>query len=211
MQEGVRATLHATAGLPRRHPFAISGAALGLALILLFAGLFDVSNRVDVIHKDTTKLVHAANVCGNRSLSHPRRSRECANRLRNALLNCRRYSSCRSALLRTGEIASRHRKTVPGRSEVRASPTPSLEGGGSQQPVRTHAGQKPSPAPVGGHAHPKESSPAPSEPKGTVESLPSAPSPTPLPGNSGGGASSEHGVKQCVDVAVSACVKLEVP
>lgn len=94
-------------------------------------------------------------------------------------------------------------------------------GGDALQPA-SHAGQQSRP-PKGGHGgkhgaappkphhHPKPpQAPSPVPPAPSPPAAPAAPA-QPEPGNSGNGASAEHGVKACVDVAVSACVKAELP
>jgi hypothetical protein len=62
-----------------------------------------------------------------------------------------------------------------------------------------------------GHAPSSLPGPPPSGPSGTPGTAPPAPEPEPSPGNSGGTPGAEHGVKACVDLVVSACVKSELP
>jgi len=197
MREGTMATLRAVAGLPHRHPFAIAGVCLGiLVAIVLGAGINNVQERIDVVHTETTKLVQAANVCTQKSLSSPRLSRECADRLRTALLNCRRYPGCRQALLAVyGAPVRPQSQPVGAQGEqvnTAASPNEVHKGGGSRSPGHSHPGQKP-----GGAKPPPPAPSSPPEPE-TPEQ----------PGHSGKGRSGENGVDACVELAVSACVKV---
>ncbi len=82
-------------------------------------------------------------------------------------------------------------------SPTRSNNSQSKTGGKQETPDETKTGHKPSKQPPHSGSPPAtapEASPAPSQ-----------------PGNSGNGASAEHGVKACVDLAVSACVKTELP
>jgi len=101
----------------------------------------------------------------------------------------------------------------------------SIQGGDASQPAQ--AGQPPSPAEAGGEhgqgAHkgtqggtrkPPKSRDAPShaepEPPSADTSPAETEAETPAPGNSGNGASAEHGLNVCVELVKSACVKTDV-
>jgi hypothetical protein len=72
---------------------------------------------------------------------------------------------------------------------------------------------QPSPAPTGEKGAPGTSRPSHPEKKPPTQAVPapgSSPAPPPAePGNSGKGASAEHGLDVCVEIAVSACVKTD--
>lgn len=162
MHQGTKATLHAAATFPKRHPFLISGVCIALLFIFLGAGIVDVKEQVKVINQQTRTLTSEASVCNKRSLHSARLSSECAERLRLALMNCRLQERCRQAWLKVKVPPPAHREGV------------SAEGGGSQSPGVSHPGQQP------GGGRPSKS-PASSKPKRKPKAPTPSPEPTPAP------------------------------
>lgn len=156
-KHGPKALYVSLADFPHRHPLAISGFAGGLALVLvLFApgGLVEQHEQINVQRTEITKI---ANLCGKKSLRPGANdSRVCAQRLRIALLNCRRYAACLNALASTSAFVPSFPKgvvagsgSIPSGQPGGRAPPPS-----SEQPVAGHTehhsqggGGKPSPSP----------------------------------------------------------------
>lgn len=145
--------------------------------------------QVDVLRPQVTRIVRRVNACTKTALTQPARSRECARQLKIAFKSCSMYPACRAAVL----------------SAV-LSPASPPKGVVHQNP--SHAGQQPKPGSHPGSRH-SSSQPPPSATEPAPASVPStpAPVPSPLPGNSGSAPAPDMGVKACVELAVSACVK----
>lgn len=214
MSKGARATLHSAARLPRRHPFAIAGGAMALALILLGAGLLDTRDQINIQRNKITKVIQSASVCNEESLKRKKRSAECAERLRIALVNCRFHPTCQRAWT---EVALK----PPSEHQKQANPPSTGEGivaqGGDSQPPGHEPGQQP------GGGSPPNKTPGKNPPKKAPQPQPGpsapvpAPSPAPepepepsKPGNGNGGESSQGkglGVELCVsNPLLPACV-----
>lgn len=179
MKEGGRATLHSAGGFPKRHPFAIAGFCISLALLLLGVGVYETHQEVTVQHNEITKIVKSAAACNLASLKNEKRSEHCAARIRIGIINCRRDPACKAAL---------EGLPVPPAPSEKTSPTSTAEGGGA-----FHSGSSPGHQ-TGGGAPPNK--PPKHEPKGngngpkTEHPSGGAPPATPPPpteeGNQGG-------------------------
>jgi hypothetical protein len=171
-------------------------------ILLTLLNQESTQHQVDVLKPQVTKIVRAANTCDANALTHKRASRDCATQMRIALVVCRRHPKCQAAFLATLQLPPRVSR-----------------GGGAQNP--SNPGQQPGPGPEPGHSGHVHHAAQPKKPpkKHLPKSVPTLPAPAPpelpatppAPGNSGNTPGGEHGVKACVDVAVSACVKVEVP
>jgi hypothetical protein len=176
---------------------------LGAAgILLILSNQESTQHQVDVLKPQVTKIVRAGNICDPASLTDHKRSKDCATLLRIALINCRRHPGCRVAFLAT----------------LRPPLRPS-RGGGTQNP--SPAGQPPGPGSHPGHSGhtppqppaekpPKEQLPPPAPPPAPAPAPPAPPEPpvSSSPGNSGNTPGAGKGVKACVEIAVSACVKV---
>ncbi len=150
----------------------------------------ETQSQVDALRPQVTRTIHAASVCNARALEREDASRACAGRLRIALVNCRSHPSCRAAFLATLNAPAAVRRGV-----VPSNPSTT----GSQ------------PAPPQGGAHKGETGKRTKRPSKTSQpprpDEPPSPSADTAPGNS---PENGHGIKACVNLAVSACVKADV-
>ena len=165
----------------------VAGALFTLKLVVEQS---EVQKQVDVLRPQVTRIVHAASVCNARALERKGASEACAGRLRIALVNCRSHPSCRTALL-----AALHPPVVP---KGVAPSNPSTTG---SQPAPPAGG-----AHKGGTGKGTKRPPKSSQPPAQAE-----PAPPPADTTPGNSPENGHGVKACVDLAVSACVKTNLP
>jgi hypothetical protein len=130
----------------------------------------ETAKKVKVIAPQVTRINRA--LCDERSLDDDKRARRCAERIRVGLVNCRRSTRCRAALLAAITYPPPARPAAP-------------EGGDSQSPPK--AGQQPAPGQPGdgnkGAHHGHGSKPPKPSP---------APTPAPAP-ETGSPAAPEHG------------------
>lgn len=215
IKEGPRAALVSASRLPRRHPATFAMALGGVAIALLAFGYTDTRRDVDVIEPKVTQIIRSAAACQQGASRLDLRS--CVRRIEIALERCRQSAACRS------EFKSLVRAV---RRKPASRPLGSARGGGAQNP--STAGQQPEPGRKpgarGGQAgggkqgavrqprQPKPSDPPQPAPQPSSSAVPPpAPAPAPAPGNSGETPAPEVGVKACVDLIVSACVKADSP
>jgi len=171
-----------------------------VAVVMVAAALFtirlvveqgEVQEQVDVLRPKVTRVIRAASVCNAEALEREDASRACAGRLRIALINCRSHPSCRAAFLATLNV-----------------PTAARRGVVSSNPSET--GSQPAPPPGGAHKggrQPRQKR----QPKSSSPPAQADPAPLPTDTTPGNSPESGHGVKACVDLAVSACAKAELP
>lgn len=170
VREGPEALLVSLAGLPHRHPLAISGALIGAVLALLFAGVIDSRRDISRTTTRVTRINRA--ICDQSALSHPERARRCAQRIRIGLINCRVHPACRAAFLanlRPPEMASTKGVMQQNPSPAGQQPPPAQaggKGGGGHHHATHHP--KSSPTPIPQPTTP--TSPAPDEPGNSNES-----------------------------------------
>jgi hypothetical protein len=149
----------------------------------------ETQKQVDVLRPQVTRTIHAASVCNARALEREDASKACAQRLRIALVNCRSHPSCRAAFLALNYPLPARRGVVP--------PNPSPTG---SQPAPPPGG-----AHHGGHSPRQKQSPKSSQPPAQAE-----PAPPPTDTTPGNSPENGHGLKACVDLVVSGCVKADV-
>lgn len=162
------------------------------------------ASEVTLLKPQVTRVVRAASVCSLDAARRSQESRECAMRMRIALINCRRYSRCRAALL------SAITYQLPVRSTA-----PSSEGVVPQKPS-DHGHQQPGPGSPGHGGgkddHGQGGAPAPSpgpSPAPGGSAAPEGKSPAETPGNSAqGGSTSGAAVEVCA--LERTCVGVEV-
>jgi hypothetical protein len=177
-----------------------------VAVFVTYQEQSDTAEHVKMLGPRVTRINKA--ICDKGSLKSGPRAQACAGRIRIGLINCRKVTRCRAALLAAITYPP------PPRGATEPSPGSSRDtgGGGAQNP--SHAGQQPSPGHPGHHGggnHPsgQEPAPTPSPSPSPAPSPSPVPSPSPMPekpgngppggsppGHSGG--SSGPGVELCV-------------
>lgn len=157
---------------------------LAIAVLMIVGAYFltttivnqsNTQEDVNVLQPRVTRIVRT--VCGPRAFDDPVQARHCAGRLRAALLNCRQYTFCRTALV-LAQVPP-PRKAEPEKAE--SQPQHSAGGGGGDAQTPSHQGQQHG----GGGPHKKPPAPNPSPIPVTPAPIAPAPVPEPAPGNSG--------------------------
>lgn len=146
-KKGPKAFANSALDFPHRRPFLISGIAGSLAIVLLIfapGGLQSQGDQIDVTKNEVTQIKA---LCGPAALrDSPRAAARCAERMRAALLNCRRTPACLRALEGRGVVTTDR----PERSDeqgvvVGSGSNPSGQaGGGKPPPSDSEPGQGPS-------------------------------------------------------------------
>ncbi|HXR30816.1 MAG TPA: hypothetical protein VN752_06715 [Solirubrobacterales bacterium] len=196
---------------------------LAVAALLIAVGAFfvvkiflasgETAREVDVLKPQVTKVIRAASVCSLDATRRSQESRECAMRMRIALINCRRYSRCRAALLSAITYPLPAKATAPSSTELEP------EGGDAVQQPSNQGHQPPGPGkgPSGGNGGNGQgggqgAAPAPSpgaSGPAAAEHGPPAESPgNGAQGSQGGESSSGVGVELCA--LERTCVDVEV-
>lgn len=206
---------------PKRHPFWIAGTIAGLVLAAALIGgaaeVLNLRNEVTVQRTQVTRLqtgdpcVQLAQANGSNRERVERLTRRCIVFLDGIGPLVSTKLAC--AIVEKGGYRC---KALP----LNSKPTPSSPQSGSSKGVVDSNGHAPSSQPGppshGGHhggskgAHHAHHTPA-SQPSPAPAPVAPAPELPPAPGNSGTTPGGEHGVKACVEVVVSACVKAETP
>jgi hypothetical protein len=204
-REGRHALLVSLWRFPKRHPAMIAGVAATLAFCLLFFELVDTQRDVRGL-RPRIERVESGDPCVELSQAVKERAKAKVRPL---------TRQCISFLDALGPLVSLKLSCAILDEGGYECPKPGSEvaqkgvdaGSGTSSP---HG--QPSPASVGGkktsdpsHPHKKRSAPPAAGPALAAPAVPPA-----QPGNSGNGASAEHGVDTCVNVVVSGCVKAGV-
>jgi hypothetical protein len=124
------------------------------AVLWVFQRQGDTQRQVDVLKPQVTKIVRAAKVCSLDAARKSQESRDCALRLRVALVNCRQYPRCRAALLAilTYPPPARSTSTTSPSSTTATTTAPAEKGGATQQPSDNgHQQPGPGKGPQGGN------------------------------------------------------------
>lgn len=197
--------------------------AIAIGIVALIVGVHN-ETRVTNIEPRVTKIEHTP--CAKNATSKECQAlRAKVERAANLYVTCLPFLKAGYPCPKPGseaaqrKLAHESQAALKGRPEVGSEPTPAAATAPSAnsdtnapKPPKGGTHQHVAQGKGGGKKHPKPTRPAAPAPQPPSASVPAEVAPV-EPGSSGNTPASEHsnGVKACIDLAVSACVKTELP
>jgi hypothetical protein len=195
-KEGPHQFIVSVSHLPRRHPLAIAGFCGSLALVLVFLGVYETHQEINMLRPQITNVqrgdpcVQLSQANGSNEVRVHRLTERCIVFLNGIAPLVSTKLAC--AIVEKGGYVCRALKSEEVVPSTGNSP-------------HSH------PGPSGGHAGHHGNSGQKHQLLPPSEPLAPAPPVSESPGNSGETPGATHGVKACVEVVTSACIKAETP